>query len=127
PMRISRRRAIQGAGSVIAAGIAPRLAFGQENLANLPTTMVWSTYDVGSTGYVEASAIADALGKKYGTRVRLQPSGTAIGRVQPLKEKRVSHAWLANELYFAVEGLYEYCAPDWGPQDLRVLLGRVNS
>lgn len=126
-MGITRRGAIQGAGSVVAAGLAPRIALAQQNLANLPATMVWSTYDVGSTGYVEASAIADALGKKFGTRVRLQPSGTAIGRVQPLKEKRVSHAWLANELYFAVEGLYEYCAPDWGPQDLRVLMGRVNS
>src|SRR5690606_512372 len=28
---------------------------------------------------------------------------------------------------FSVEGLYEYCAPDWGPQDLRVLLGRLNA
>ncbi|WP_374449088.1 TAXI family TRAP transporter solute-binding subunit [Stella sp.] len=92
----------------------------------VPDTMVWSTYDVGSTGYVEASAVADAFGKKYGTRVRLQPSGTSIGRLLPLKTKRVSYAWLANEAYFAAEGLYDFAAPDWGPQDLRVMLGRVN-
>jgi hypothetical protein len=78
------------------------------------------------TGYVEASAIADALGKKYGTRVRLQPSGTSIGRILTLKQKRVAYAWLANELFFAAEGLYEFGQPDWGPQDLRVMLGRVN-
>ncbi|MCC7271167.1 MAG: TAXI family TRAP transporter solute-binding subunit [Alphaproteobacteria bacterium] len=92
----------------------------------LPDTMVWSAYDVGSTGYVEASAIADAFGKKYGTRIRLQPSGTSIGRLLPLKQKRVSYAWLANELFFAAEGLYEFGAADWGPQDLRVMLGRTN-
>src|SRR5690606_9421040 len=90
-------------------------------------TMIWSVYDVGASGYVEASAVADALGKVYGTRVRLQPSGTSIGRIQPLKERRVSYGWLATEVFFAAEGLYEYASPTWGPQDLRCLLGRVNA
>lgn len=126
-MRTSRRTLLRASGALAASAALPR-AFAQgKTIPNLPSTMIWSVYDVGSTGYVEASAIADALGRDYGTRVRLQPSGTSIGRVQPLKEGRVSHAWLANELYFAAEGLYEYCVPDWGPQDLRVLMGRLNS
>jgi uncharacterized protein len=127
-MKITRRQYLQGTTGAAAAAImgGPLSALAQKSLPNLPTTMIWSTYDVGSTGYVEASAIADAFGKEFGTRVRLQPSGSAIGRVKPLTDGRASHAWLANELYFSVEGLYEYCAPDWGPQDLRVLLGRVN-
>jgi TRAP transporter TAXI family solute receptor len=124
-MAISRRNFIIGSG-LAASGIAGT-ASAQTNLPNLPSTMIWSTYDVGSTGYVEASAVADAFGKKYGSRVRLQPAGTAIGRVLPLKEGRVSHAWLANECYFAAEGLYEYAAPEWGPQDLRTLMGRQNA
>ena len=101
-------------------------ATGARAADGVPDTMIWSTYDLGSTGYVEASAIADALGKKHATRVRLQPSGTSIGRLLPLKTKRVNYAWLANELYFAAEGLYEFGAADWGPQDLRVMLGRGN-
>jgi TRAP transporter TAXI family solute receptor len=67
------------------------------------------------------------MGKTYGSRVRLQPSGTSIGRLLPLRERRASHGWLATEVYFAAEGLYEYAAPDWGPQDLRTMLGRVNT
>lgn len=128
-MRITRRQYIQGATGLVVAGVAagPFGAAAQKNIPNLPQTMIWSSYDVGSTGYVEASAIADAFGKLYGSRVRLQPSGSAIGRVKPLTDGRASHAWLANELFFAVEGLHEYCAPDWGPQNLRTLLGRVNS
>lgn len=128
-MPITRRQYLKGTAGVAAAGLLgqPFGALAQTNLANLPTTMIWSTYDVGSTGYVEASAIADAFGKRYGTRVRLQPSGSAIGRVKPLTDGKASHGWLANELYFAVEGLYEYCAPEWGPQNLRTLLGRQNS
>ena len=131
-MRITRRTYLKGTAGLAAAGMlgAPaiiRAASAQTALPNLASTMIWSTYDVGSTGYVEASAIADAFGKKFGSRVRLQPSGSAIGRVKPLTDGRVSHAWLANELFFSVEGLHEYCAADWGPQNLRTLMGRTNA
>jgi TRAP transporter TAXI family solute receptor len=124
-MFTNRREFLAASGAVAAGTALPSMA--QAALAGLPGTMVWSTYDVGSTGYVEASAIADALGKAHGTRVRLQNSGTSIGRVLPVVQKRANYGWLANELYFAVEGLYEYATPDWGPQDLRVLMGRGSS
>lgn len=125
-MGITRRQYLKATGSIAALAALGRAgsAFAQ---SELPSTMIWSTYDVGSTGYVEASAIADAFGKKFGSRIRLQPSGTAIGRVKPLLEGRVSHAWLANELFFATEGIYEYCTPEIGPQNLRTLAGRLNA
>ena len=130
-MTFTRRKVLQGAGGIAAAGVLGsagiRPAHAQQNLPNLPTTMIWSCYDVGAAGYVEASAVADAMGKKYGTRVRLLPSGSSQGRVKPVIQGRASHGWLATELYFAVEGLYEYAAGDVGPQDLRTLMGRVNS
>ena len=95
-------------------------AFAQST-SPIPKTMVWSTYDVGSSGYVQASAIADALVKKYGTRIRLLPSGTDVGRLTPLAIKKVSYGFLANEVYFATEGLYSFSSEEWGPQDLRVV------
>lgn len=125
-MGITRRQYLQATGSIAALAALGRAGSALAQ-SELPSTMIWSTYDVGSTGYVEASAIADAFGKKYGSRVRLQPSGTAIGRVKPLLDRRVSHAWLANELFFATEGIYEYCTPDLGPQNLRTLAGRLNA
>ena len=67
----------------------------------LPDTLTWSAYDVGSAGYAEASAIADAFGKKYGTRIRIQPSGSAIGRLQPLLSGRADVGFLATETFFA--------------------------
>jgi TRAP transporter TAXI family solute receptor len=126
-MTITRREYVTGVGALLGASLLPGRSVAQTNLPGLPATMIWSVYDVGAAGYVEASAIADAFGKQFGTRVRLQPSGTSIGRILPLKQRRVSHGWLGNEAYFAAEGLFEYAAPDWGPQDLRVLLGRANS
>lgn len=90
----------------------------------MPDTMVWTSYDVGSAGYAEASAIADAFGKEYGTRVRIQPSGSGIGRLQPLLQGRADYAFLATEAFFIGEGVYDFAAPEWGPRQLRAVAGR---
>ena len=90
----------------------------------MPSTMVWTSYDVGSAGYAEASAIADAFGKRYGTRVRIQPSGSGIGRLQPLLRGRADYAFLATEAFFIGEGAYDFAAPNWGPRQLRAVAGR---
>lgn len=92
--------------------------------ATLPRTMIWTSYDLGSAGYVEASAMADALDKRFGTTMRLTPSGTAIGRLLPLVRERADFGLLGNEILFASDATYEFAARDWGPQDLRVLMGR---
>ncbi len=90
----------------------------------LPDTMTWSAYDVGSAGYAEASAMADAFGKKFGTKIRIQPSGSSIGRLQPVLTKRADVGFLATETFFASEGIYDFAERRWGPQNLRVLAGR---
>lgn len=95
--------------------------------AELPKTMLWSCYDVGASGYIQASSIADAFVKKYGTRVRLTPSGTSLGRLIPVVMKKVDYGFLANELFTAVEGTYEFATSEWGPQDLRVILAHPTS
>lgn len=127
-MSMNRRQALQATGAVAATTLTAGMNSAHaENLPNLPETMIWTAYGVGAAGYVEASAVAEAFGKKYGTRVRLQPSGSSIGRIKPVMDGRAAYGWLANELYFAMDGLYEYAAPDVGPQDLRTLMGRANA
>ncbi|GAB3673795.1 TAXI family TRAP transporter solute-binding subunit [Salinisphaera aquimarina] len=103
------------------------VVLGTASAQTLPDTMTWSSYDVGSAGYAEASAIANAFGKKYGTRIRIQPSGSAIGRLQPLLQGRVDYGYLATETFFATEGLFDFSTRRWGPQDLRVVAGRPSS
>jgi TRAP transporter TAXI family solute receptor len=109
--------------------LATTLSLGTGTAAaqELPDTMTWSSYDVGSAGYAEASAIADAFGKKYGTRVRIQPSGSAIGRLQPVLSERADIGFLATETFFAAEGIHDFSTRQWGPQDLRALAGRPSS
>lgn len=111
-----------------AAALGASLMFaGSAAAQELPDTMTWSSYDVGSAGYAEASAIADAFGKKYGTRIRIQPSGSAIGRLQPLLSGRADYAFLATETFFAAEGIHDFSTRRWGPQDLRAVAGRPSS
>ncbi len=110
-------------GVIVAAAVLTAHALAAEEPV-LPKTMVWTSYDVGSAGYVEASALADALDKEYGTTVRIIPSGTSIGRLLPLQTGRAIYGFMGNEIHFAGEAMFEFAAREWGPQDLRVLLGR---
>lgn len=106
-----------------ALGLGSLAASAQE----LPKTMIWTAYDVGSAGYAEASAIADAFGKEFGTKVRIQPSGTAIGRLQPVLQGRADYGFLATESFFVSEGDFDFATPEWGPQNLRAVAGRPAS
>jgi len=92
--------------------------------AKLPRSMIWSAYDLGSSGYAEASGIANALQKKYPTRIRIVPSGTSIGRMLPMATGKVKYGFLANEAFFAAEGSFDFADQSWGPQDIRIVLGR---
>lgn len=94
---------------------------GGEAIEGLPGNMVWSVYDVGSGGYVEATAIANELTKAYGTQIRLLPSSSGVGRVQPMKQGTAGIGRLGDEYQFAFEGNYEFATKAWGPQDLRVV------
>ena len=118
PARLAAASLIAGAAFAIS---APAQA--QE----LPDTMTWSSYDVGSAGYAEASAIADAFGRQFGTRVRIQPSGSSIGRLQPVVSGRADYGFLATEAFFSAEGIYDFADRRWGPQNLRTLAGRPSS
>ena len=94
---------------------------------NLPKTMVWTAYDLGSSGYAEATGMANAFKEKFGTRVRIIPAGTSIGRMLPLVTGKASYGFLANEAYFAAEGSYDFASEQWGPQDIRIVLGKPTS
>lgn len=114
--------------AAIAGMVASALAIGAGSAAaevKLPKTSVWTAYDLGSSGYAEASGMANALMKKFETRVRIVPSGTSIGRLLPVTTGKADYGFLANETYFATEGTYDFATQQWGPQDLRVVLGRL--
>lgn len=109
--------------TTIAAVMATGAAYAAEPV--LPKSMVWSAYDLGSSGHAEATGIANALKKNYNTRIRIVPSGTSIGRMLPMVTGKVKYGYLANEAYFAAEGTYDFATEQWGPQNIRIVMGRV--
>lgn len=95
---------------------------GAARAGEVPTTMVWTAYDFGSTGYAQASGIANAFQQELGTRVRIVPSGTGVGRMQMVAQRKAQYGFFSNEALFASEGTEEFAAPQWGPQNLRIVL-----
>lgn len=107
------------AGSVAAIAL---LAAAGASAGEVPKRLVFTAYDFGSSGFAQASGIANAFKQAHGTRVRIIPSGTSIGRMLPLAQRKADYAFLASGTYFGSEGTYDFATPDWGPQDLRCLL-----
>jgi uncharacterized protein len=124
-MKVTWRTASMGAAAAGFAFLIGSNAIAQD--IKLPPSMVWSAYDLGSSGYAEASGIANALQTKFQTRIRIVPAGTSIGRLLPMLTGKVNYGFLANEAFFAAEGTYDFGVQSWGPQDLRVVLGRPSS
>jgi TRAP transporter TAXI family solute receptor len=88
----------------------------------LPPMISMTAYDVGSSGYIQAGAIADALMKKFEVKVRILPSGNDISRTLPLKNRQVQFCLAGvGTYYFAEEGLYDFNALDWGPQRIQAV------
>jgi hypothetical protein len=104
------------------AAMAALLATSGAHAGSVPKTMIWTSYDFGSAGFAQASAVANAFKKKYGTRIRIVPSGTGIGRLLPVTQRKAHYGFLATETYFASEGTYDFAVTQWGPQDLRIVL-----
>jgi TRAP transporter TAXI family solute receptor len=88
----------------------------------LPPMISLTAYDIGSSGYIQAGSIADALMKKFGVKVRILPAGNDISRTLPLKNKKVQFCLAGvGTYYFGEEGLYDFGALDWGPQRIQAV------
>ena len=83
--------------------------------------MTWSVYDVGSGGYAEMSAIANMLTGVTGTKVRMLPSATGVGRMIPLRDGTAAIGKVGDEVQFAFEAVEEFSDPSWGPQNVRAV------
>jgi len=113
------KTALQRAALAVAIGLAGTA----QAQVNLPSTISWSAYDVGSGGYNQSVAIGNALKQKYNVSLRVLPGKNDISRNLPIREGQVQFS--ANGVggaYLAQEGVFEFGAPTWGPQPVRALM-----
>jgi len=88
----------------------------------LPAEMAWTAYDTGSSGFNIAVAIGQQLKQKYGSDLRLLPSGNDTGRLAPVRAGRAVISQMGIGTYFAQEGVFEFGQKAWGPQPSRLLM-----
>src|SRR3546814_523342 len=97
--------------------------------AKLPSTIAWTAYGVGSAGYNQAVAIGNALKSKMGVSLRVQPGKNDVSRLVPVRDGKVPFSANGVGTYLSQEGVFDFAASDWGPQEVRVLMmnnGDVN-
>jgi len=89
--------------------------------ADIPKIMTWTSYDVGSSGYMMVGHVATTLFEKHGVKVRIIPAGTDIPRVYPVRLKGAEVAFHGLGSWLMQEGLRDYASSEWGPQPVRAL------
>ncbi|MBZ0325503.1 MAG: TAXI family TRAP transporter solute-binding subunit [Alphaproteobacteria bacterium] len=88
----------------------------------LPTTITWSSYTVGSSGYNNTVSIGKVLKDKLGVNLRPIPGKNDIARLAPIRTGKVDFGLAGGGAPFAFEGDLIFARKDWGPQRLRVLV-----
>ncbi|MBD3647887.1 MAG: TAXI family TRAP transporter solute-binding subunit [Pseudomonadales bacterium] len=88
----------------------------------LPSSMAWTAYNLGTTGYNQAVAIGKVLKDRYGVTLRVIPGKNDISRLLPLKQGRVQFSANGVATYFAQEGVFQFADVDWGPMPVRVVM-----
>lgn len=113
------------------AAIAGAAAFTMAGAASaetkMPSTMVWSAYDTGSSGHAQSVAIGKAFKEKYDVNLRVLPGKNDIARLTPLKVGKADAVANGVGTYFAQEGVFGFAKPDWGPQPLRLIMSSKGS
>ena len=93
-----------------------------EQPIEFPSTMAWSAYNLGTTGYNQAVAIGKVLKDHYDTNLRVLPGKNDVSRLLPLQRGRVQFSANGVATYFAQEGVFQFAEKQWGPMPLRIVM-----
>ena len=120
-MTIQRRSAlVLGA----AAALAPANVFAQAGKTDikLPNTLVWTAYDVGSSGYAQAIGVGSILKNKVGTNLRVLPGKNDVSRLAPLREGTAQFSATGSDNIYGQEAVFTFGEKEWGPQPIRLMM-----
>jgi TRAP transporter TAXI family solute receptor len=102
------------------------MAAGTAQDAKLPSTLSFTAYDTGSSGFNIAVAVGKMLKDKHGSDVRVLPAGNDVARLAPVRAGRAQASAMGIGVYFAQEGVFEFAVKEWGPQPLRLILSSTD-
>jgi uncharacterized protein len=118
--KLSRTLAIGGLVVLLALAVATVDTQAQGGF-KMPRALVWTAYDVGSAGYIQAASIGHAMASKEGVTVRVIPGGNDVSRQAPLAAGRAHFGALGIAVFLSQEGVFEFGGTGWGPQPVRIL------
>ncbi len=120
-MAITRRTTLLCAAASLLLG--PGLAFAQAKTdIKLPNTLVWTAYDVGSSGYAQAVGIGSILKNTVGTNLRVLPGKNDVSRLAPLRENTAQFTATGSDYIYSQEAVFTFGEKEWGPQPIRLLM-----
>ncbi len=122
-MRSMSRIALGALGGVAALALTANVHAAD---VELPSTVVWSAYPTGTTGYAQAVAIGSVLQSTYGTNLRVIPGRNDVSRLSPLRAGRVNFSAGGSEAIYAQEGMLNFGEVAWGPQPLRIAMWNIS-
>lgn len=111
-----------GIGCVAAVfAICGALAAFHAHAKQLPKVIACTSYGVGVAGHTVASGLGEAVTQRSPMSWRVEPYGTGIERLAPLKYKETEFTLITSvTAYLASQGFDEFSAEGWGPQPLRI-------
>lgn len=112
---------LAGAALALTLAAAPGASWSAD--IKLPRQIAWTAYGTGSAGYNQSVAIGAALQDALGVNLRVLPGKNDVARAEPLRQGKVQFsATGVGGSFMAQEGAFEFGAPNWGPQPVRLLL-----
>ena len=94
-------------------------------IPELPRSMAWSAYNLGTTGYNQAVGIAKMMKDRHRVTLRIIPGKNDVSRLLPLRVNRVQFSANGVATYFAQEGVFQFASKRWGPMPVRVVMMSV--
>jgi TRAP transporter TAXI family solute receptor len=119
-------RTVARATLAIASAALIAITTAQAGDAKLPSSMAFTAYDTGSSGFNIAVAVGKMMQEKYKSSVRILPAGNDVARLAPLRAKRALASAMGTGSYFAQEGVFEFGAKEWGPQPVQLILSSLD-
>lgn len=105
------------------------LAFaGAQAADGLPSTLVTTAYNTGTSGYSQMVAIGAMMKNKLGVDLRVLPGKNDVSRLSPVKAGKAQFTATGSDSVYAQEAVFTFGTQKWGPMPVRLLmLNRSNA
>lgn len=107
--------------SAAVAGIALATA-GAQAADGLPSTLVTTAYNTGTSGYSQMVAIGAMMKNKLDVDLRVLPGKNDVSRLSPVKAGKAQFTATGSDSVYAQEAVFTFGTKKWGPMPVRLLL-----